>query len=113
MSTEITKSERVQEMLHHIVMFKFSETPGSDQKEKNKLEVKNRLEELPAKIDVIRSMEVGINIVQRARAFDLVLIATFDNLQDLEKYRVHPAHQEFVAYVSQLREQAASVDYES
>jgi hypothetical protein len=27
MSTEITKSERVQEMLHHIVMFKFSEPP--------------------------------------------------------------------------------------
>ena len=99
-------------MLHHIVMFKLSETPGIDQKERNKLEVKKRLEELPAKIDVIPSLEVGINIVQQARAFDVVLVSTFDNLEDLEKYRVHPAHQEFVAFVGQIREQTASVDYE-
>jgi hypothetical protein len=98
-------------MLHHIVLFKLSETPGSDQKEKNRLEVKRRLEELPSKIDVIRSLQVGINIVQQERAFDVVLVSTFDNLEDLEKYRVHPAHQEFVAYVGKIREQVASVDY--
>jgi hypothetical protein len=100
-------------MLHHIVMFKLSETPGSDQKERNKWEVKRRLEELPSKIDVIRSLEVGINIVQQARAFDVVLVYTFDNLDDLETYRVHSAHQEFVEFVGQIREQTASVDYET
>jgi len=35
-------------MIHHIVMFKLSETPGSDQKDKNRHEVKTRLEALPA-----------------------------------------------------------------
>lgn len=99
-------------MIHHIVMFKLSETPGSDQREKNRLEVKMRLEALPAKIDVIRSFEVGINVLSQERAFDVVLVSTFDNLDDLEKYRVHPVHQEFVAYVGQIRDQVASVDYE-
>jgi len=99
-------------MIHHIVMFKLLETPDGKQKENNKLEVKKRLEGLLAKIDVIRSMEVGINVVAQARAFDVVLISTFDNLDDLETYRVHPAHQEFVAYVGQIRDQVASVDYE-
>ena len=99
-------------MIHHIVMFKLSETPDARQKEANKQEVKERLEGLPSKIDVIRSMEVGINVVTQARAFDVVLVSTFDNLDDLETYRVHPAHQEFVNYVGQIREQTASVDYE-
>ncbi len=100
-------------MIHHIVMFKLSGTPGSNQKEKNIREVKKHLEGLPAKIDVIRSLEVGINVVSQERAFDIVLVSTFDNLDDLEKYRVHPAHQDFVAYVGKLREKVASVDYET
>jgi hypothetical protein len=99
-------------MIHHIVMFKLLDTPDGKQKENNKLEVKKRLEGLPAKIDVIRSFDVGINVLEQARAFDVVLVSTFDNLDDLEKYRVHPAHQEFVTYVGQIREQTASVDYE-
>jgi hypothetical protein len=100
-------------MIHHIVMFKLSGTPGSDQREKNREEVKKRLEALSSEIDVIRSLEAGINVVSQARAFDVVLVSTFDSLEDLDKYRVHPAHQEFVAYVSRIREQVASVDYET
>ena len=100
-------------MIHHIVMFKLSDTPDARQKEARKQEVKERLETLPAKIDVIRSMEVGLNVVAQARAFDVVLVSTFENLDDLEIYRVHPAHQEFVVYVTKIREQVASVDYET
>jgi hypothetical protein len=94
-------------------MFKLSETPDARQKEALRQEVKERLEKLPAKIDVIRSLEVGINVVTQARAFDVVLVSTFENLDDLEIYRVHPAHQEFVDYVTKMREQVASVDYET
>jgi hypothetical protein len=93
-------------------MFKLLDTPDAKQKENNKLEVKKRLEGLPSKIGVIRTMEVGINVKESARAFDIVLVSTFDNLEDLETYRVHPAHQEFVDYISQIREKVASVDYE-
>jgi hypothetical protein len=99
-------------MIHHIVMFKLLESLPMEQKEQNKMEMKKRLEALKEKIDVIRSMQVGINIKQSERAFDVVLVSTFDNLQDLEIYRVHPSHQEFVAYAAQIREQTASVDYE-
>lgn len=99
-------------MIHHIVMFKLSETHPAELKEQNKREMKRRLESLPEKIDVIRSMQVGINVKESERAFDVVLVSTFDNLEDLETYRVHPVHQEFVAYAAQIREKAASVDYE-
>jgi hypothetical protein len=93
-------------------MFKLSDTEDQALKEHNKRELKKRLEALPPKINVIRSMEVGINVKESPRAFDVVLVSTFDNLDDLETYRVHPAHQEVVSYVGQIREQTASVDYE-
>ena len=99
-------------MIHHIVMFKLFETLPIEQKEQNKREMKKRLEALPGKIDVIRSMQVGINVKESERAFDVVLVSTFDNLEDLETYRVHPSHQEFVAYLAQIRDKTASVDYE-
>ena len=54
-------------MIHHIVMFKLLETSDTRQKEAHKQEVKERLERLPTEIDVIRSMEVGINVVAQAR----------------------------------------------
>lgn len=100
-------------MIHHIVMFKLLDTGDKKLIEKNKLDVKKRLEGLPSRIDVIRSMEVGINVNESARTFDIVLVSTFDNLEDLDTYRVHPAHQEFVDYIGRIREQAASVDYET
>jgi len=100
-------------MIQHIVMFKLRETMPAEQKDKNKWEMKRRLEALPGKIDVIRSMQAGINVKESERAFDVVLVSTFDNLDDLETYRVHPAHQEFVAYAAQIRETAASVDFET
>jgi hypothetical protein len=111
--TENTKTKRVQEMIHHIVMFKLLDTGDKKQMEKNKLEVKERLEGLPSRIDVIRSLEVGVNLKESARAFDIVLVSTFNNLEDLETYRVHPAHLEVVDYIGRIREQTASVDYET
>jgi acyl-CoA-binding protein len=99
-------------MIHHIVMFKLLDTRPIEQQEQNKREMKKRLEALPGKIEVIRSMQVGINVKESERAFDVVLVSTFDNLDDLKTYSVHPAHQEFVSYVAEIREKVASVDYE-
>ena len=99
-------------MIRHVVMFKLKKSDNPSQDEKMKQEVKSRLDALPAKIDVIRSMEVGINVVLSERAFDLVLVSTFDSLDDLETYRVHPDHQEVVQFISGIKEQTAAVDFE-
>jgi len=98
-------------MIRHIVMFKLKRKGDDEDLEKVKKEVKERLESLPLKIDLIRSMEVGINVVRSERAFDIALVSTFDNLDDLESYRVHPDHQEVVEFIGGVREQSASVDY--
>ena len=98
-------------MIRHIVMFKLKKTQSEDSLEGIKNEIKLRLESLPGKIDVIRTMEVGINVVTSDRAFDLALISSFDSLDDLETYRMHPAHQEVVSYIGGVKDQSAAVDF--
>ena len=98
-------------MIRHVVMFKLKNKGDEEGLEKIKKEVKDRLEALPGKIDVILSMEVGINVVKSERAFDVVLISSFDNLDDLESYRVHPDHREVVTYIGRIKEQSAAVDF--
>ena len=98
-------------MIRHVVLFKFRKRGDDDALERTRKEVKNRLEALPGKIEEIRSMEVGVNVVKSDRAYDLALISTFDNLDDLETYRVHPAHQEVVSFIGGVREQSAAVDF--
>ena len=92
-------------------MFKLKNMSDNDTLENTKKEVKNRLEALPGKINVIRSMEVGINILTSGRAFDVALVSSFENLDDLETYRVHPAHQEVVKFIGSIKETSASVDF--
>jgi hypothetical protein len=98
-------------MIRHIVMFKLKPEGSGEVPDRIKQEIRERLEGLPGKIDVIRSMEVGINVLRSERAFDLVLFSTFDSFNDLEKYRVHPEHIKVVEFIGRYREKTAAVDY--
>ena len=99
-------------MIRHIVMFKLKGSGELKEKEKARKELKARLDELPSRIEQIRSFETGVNINPTPQAYDLVLVSEFDSMDDLEIYRVHPAHQEVVQYLEGVREQTAAVDYE-
>jgi len=110
--SENTKTKTARKMIRHIVMFKLKGSEALTEKEKPIKELKTRLDELPSLIEQIRSFETGVNINPTPRAFDLVLVSKFDSMDDLEKYRVHPAHQEVVQYLESVREQTAAVDYE-
>ena len=70
------------------------------------------LETLPEKIDTLRSMEVGVDFLHSERSMDLVLTSTFDDRKGLDAYRVHPAHQEVVAFIKDVMVESRVVDYE-
>jgi hypothetical protein len=67
---------------------------------------------LVGRIEAIRSYEVGLNIVESARAWDLVIVATYDSLDGLKAYNDHPEHQAVGAYIREHMAQIAAVDYE-
>ena len=94
-------------MIVHIVMFKFKE----ENKEENIGRVKRMLEALPQKITAILSMEVGVDFCKTERAMDLVLTSTFESMEGLQTYTVHPEHLEVVAVIKEVAEMSKVVDY--
>lgn len=94
-------------MIVHIVMFKFKE----ENKEANILHAKELLNALIGKIDVLISMEVGINFDTAERAFDLSLYSKFHTKEDLETYASHPEHLKVVEFIKSAALESKVVDY--
>ncbi|MBD3831514.1 MAG: Dabb family protein, partial [Arcobacter sp.] len=66
------------------------------------------LEEL---IEGLKTMEVGINFTEADRAMDLSLYSTFESLQDLQNYAVHPEHLKVVEFIKEVTLESKVVDY--
>ncbi|MFQ3657586.1 MAG: Dabb family protein [Anaerolineae bacterium] len=96
-------------MIVHVVMFKIREDLD---REAVKQEIKTRLDALPAKIDVIRKWEVGLNVVPSPRAYDVVLVSAFESLDALQTYQQHPDHVAQVEYLKSVSSSIVAVDYE-
>jgi stage III sporulation protein SpoIIIAA len=88
-------------------MFKFK----NENKVLNIAKVKDRLENLEGKIDVLHSMEVGVNFNESDRAFDLSLYSTFDSEEDLKKYAIHEEHLSVVNLIKDVTTESKVVDY--
>ena len=99
-------------MIRHVVCWTFHETADGRSRADNIAEAARRLAGLRARIPVLRSLEVGVHIGAAAEAFDLALLCSFDSLADLEIYQRHPAHQEVVAFLRQVRDRRVVVDFE-
>ncbi|MDR1644332.1 MAG: Dabb family protein [Tannerellaceae bacterium] len=78
-------------MIRHIVMFQLKEFASPDEKLATMEAIKDALEALPGKIDVLRSIRVDFNI-NPSEAWDMVLTAGLDSLEDVRLYADHPAH---------------------
>lgn len=95
-------------MITHIVFFKLK-----DNSKESISKTKEVLESMQGKIDNIKHLEIGIDVLQKDRSYDVALVAKFDTLEDLHAYDVHPVHQEIVKYIGTVKESVISVDYES
>ncbi len=96
-------------MVKHIVTFKLTGTPQQRLEVANKF--KQALEALPAQIDVLKSIEVGIN-QNPDENWDIVLTAIVPTMADVKKYATHPAHVAAAALLGANKEARACVDYE-
>lgn len=96
-------------MVKHIVTFKLKGTP--EQRAKVAQSFRDALLDLPGKIDVLKSMEVGIN-QNPAEDWDVVLTAIVPTMADVETYAKHPLHVAAAALLNGHKENRACVDYE-
>lgn len=65
------------------------------------------------KIPYCRAFEVGVNLLDSYRSYDLAVQAKFDSIEDLQAYQSHPAHVEVVKYLQGVRQSVITVDYET
>lgn len=97
-------------MIKHIVVWRMADTP--DKKEKAEA-IKNSLEALKDKIDIIKDIRVGLNFNETESASDVVLETVFETKEDLNTYQNHPEHKAVGAnYVRPNVAERRVVDYE-
>ncbi|RCX21770.1 stress responsive alpha/beta barrel protein [Fontibacillus phaseoli] len=94
-------------MIKHIVLFKLK-----DSSPESIGITAGVLRGLQGKVEQLKELEVGIDVVKSARSYDIALVATFDSLDDLEGYQVHPEHKKVIEHMSQVRESQVAVDFE-
>ena len=96
-------------MVKHIVTFKLIGTAEERLAVANQF--KDALLALPEKIEVLRSIEVGVN-ENPAEDWDVVLTAVVDTMDDVSVYAKHPAHVAAAVILAGHKEARACVDYE-
>lgn len=96
-------------MVKHIVSFKL--TGSKEERFEVAKKFKEALEALPEKIDVLKSIEVGIN-QNPNESWDVVLTAIVPSMSDVEIYAKHPAHVAAAGLLAGHKESRACVDYE-
>lgn len=95
-------------MVKHIVTFKLSGKPEIRREVAEKF--RDALLALPAQINVLESMEVGIN-ENPAEDWDVVLTAVVPDMASVEIYAKHPAHVAAAGLLAGHKESRACVDY--
>ncbi len=96
-------------MVKHIVMFKLTGTPEERREVASRF--KAALEALPAVIEPLQAIEVGLN-ENPAEDWDVVLTATLPTMADVAVYATHPAHVAAAGLLAGHKEARACVDYE-
>jgi hypothetical protein len=96
-------------MITHIVLFKLTE-PSAE----NLTVTRNKLLSMDGKIDLLRSLDVGVDVIRSERSYDIALTTRFDSLEDLQAYQIHPYHAgEVVPHMKAVCSSIVAVDYEN
>ncbi|MEA4827734.1 MAG: Dabb family protein [Clostridium sp.] len=95
-------------MFTHVVFFKLKE-PTIDNLEK----ARRLLVDMEGKIEQLKGLEVGVDVVRSERSYDIALITRFDSQKDMDDYQVHPYHvNEVLKNLKPMLQSSAAVDYE-
>ncbi|MBW7458977.1 Dabb family protein [Paenibacillus sepulcri] len=95
-------------MITHIVFFKLK-----DRSPESIARTVKVLKDMEGKIDELRSIEVGTDVLHSERSYDIALVTKVDSMEALAAYQVHPVHKKVIEHISEVRESSVSVDYES
>lgn len=99
-------------MIRHMVMFKLKEFPSAAEKQEKMQEIKERLEALIDKIEVLKMIRVDFNC-NPDESWDILLTTELATLEDVSTYANHPEHVAVAkGIIGPVKVDRACVDYE-
>lgn len=93
-------------MFTHIVFYKLTDASQSSIEK-----ARDVLLGMKGKIDLIKHIEVGIDVLHSERSYHLTLFTKFESLEDFKLYKSHAIHKEVSSYMHSVMETSSSVDY--
>ncbi len=111
MVKETVMAQANQNIVRHVVLFKFKDAAPPDQIKA----VEQGFVALPTKIKQIKALEWGTNISSEnlSQGFTHCFLVTFANEVDRDAYVVHPAHKEFASSLGPVLDKVLVVDYKT
>ena len=95
-------------MIKHIVLWTFKENF------KDKIDTAEKmLVSLNGKVPQLLSIEVGKNVFSGGTNYQLGIVTTFNSVEDLEAYRIHPEHMKVADFLAEIVENRANIDFET
>jgi len=98
-------------MIQHVVLWKLLEGANNKSKEENFELISETLSSLPALIPQIKSLVVVKNENPTEKNMDVALIMSFDNLEDLDTYIIHPEHVAVGRFIRTVVCERSAIDY--
>jgi hypothetical protein len=99
-------------MIRHIVLFKLKEFESKAEKTACMQKIKDALEGLSVKIDVLKYIQVDFNC-NPEESWDIILTTEFNSLADVSTYANHPEHVAVSkGLIGPVKADRACVDYE-
>lgn len=97
-------------MVKHIVLWNFQEELTAEERKAAGEQIKRRLEVLKTQITGVAELQVQLNELSGSNK-DVALISTFDSIEALDAYRIHPAHIEAGKYIKTVTTDRVCFDY--
>jgi len=95
-------------MIRHVAVFRFVPEFTSEQRE----HWMRLLRRLPEQIPELRGLSVGTDVLGGPASHEMAIVADFDDLEGLDAYNRHPAHQEVLRISGPVKASLATVDFE-
>lgn len=99
-------------MINHVVLFKLKKYDSASEKQNVIGSIEDALLSLKDKIAELKYIEVGVNYELSSKSYDVCLVSHFDNVEQLDAYRIHPEHLKVAELIGQHAVERAAVDFE-
>jgi hypothetical protein len=99
-------------MINHVVLFKLKKYDSDSEKQNVISSIEEALLNLSNTIGELKYIEVGVNYELDSKSHDICLITHFENIEQLDSYRIHPDHLKVGELIKKHVVERAAVDFE-